>query len=214
MNDIKTNKDFEVENIKYAINNLVDEILSSRDIMINLSDLRTVDEYTFSHCVNVAILSIVIGKTIGLNALRLRDLGIGAILHDIGKTQVPNKILNKPASLNDEEIKVMKAHSVLGYELLKKHCEINSLSKGIVLFHHERIDGSGYPFGKAGEDIHLFSRIVAITDTYDAMTSNRVYRSKVSNAQALEFLVGMGNFHYDSDLVKTFMKHINIYPVG
>ena len=214
MNDLQVKKDFEVKNIKLVINNLIDEILSSRDIMINLSDLRTVDEYTFGHSVNVAILSMVIGKAIGLNELRLRDLGVGAILHDIGKTQVPNHILNKPESLNDEEFKVMKAHAFLGYELLKKYDDLSSLSKGAVLFHHERLDGSGYPFGKKDDDIHQFARIVAITDTYDAMTSNRIYRTKVSNGMALEYLVGMGNCHYDCDLVKVFMNHINIYPIG
>ena len=214
MNDIKIKKELEVKKIKMVVNGIVDEILGSKDILINLSDLRTVDEYTFAHSVNVTVLSIVIGKAIGLNELRLRDLGVGAILHDIGKVQVPNEILNKPGKLNEKEFEIMKNHSTLGYEMLKKYDDISSLSKGVTLFHHERLDGSGYPFGKIGDDIHLFARIVAITDTFDAMTSNRVYRGKISNGEALEYILTTSYSKYDYELVKAFMNHITVYPVG
>ena len=214
MNAVKMKKELDVKKIKMLVNSIIDEILCTKNIMINLSDLRTVDEYTFGHSVNVAILSLVMGKALGLNELRLRDLGIGAILHDIGKTQIPNEILNKKGKLENEEVQIIKKHSTLGYEILKRYEDISSLSKGAVLFHHERIDGSGYPFGKKGEDIHLFGRIVAITDTFDAMTSNRVYKRKVSNGEALEYIHSTAMTNYDYDLVKIFMNHVTMYPVG
>lgn len=214
MNAVKMKKELDVKKIKMLVNSIIDEILSSKNIMISLSDLRTVDEYTFGHSVNVAILSLVMGKALGLNELKLRDLGIGAILHDIGKTKIPNEILNKKGKLENEEIEIIKKHTTLGYEILKKYDDISSLSKGAVLFHHERIDGSGYPFGKKGKDIHLFGRIVAITDTFDAMTSNRIYKRKVSNGEALEFILSTGMTNYDYELVKIFMNHVTIYPLG
>ncbi|KXG74182.1 HD-GYP domain-containing protein [Thermotalea metallivorans] len=212
--DLKANKSLDFSSIQMVINRIVDELLRNKDIMVNLSDLRCVDEYTFAHSVNVAVLSIVIGKALGFHELRLRDLGIGAILHDIGKTQVPNEILNKPGKLELHEIEIMKNHPAFGYEILKEYCEISSLSRVAALMHHERVDGSGYPFGKRGSEIPEFARIIAIADTYDAMTSNRVYRKKITPNKAVEYLMSMGDYHFDHDMVKVFLNHITVFPVG
>lgn len=214
MNDLKLKKSINVSSIKDVINQIVDDLLGNKNIVINLADLRTADEYTFSHSVNVAVLSIVIGKALGYNQLQLRDLGVGAILHDIGKTAIPLIILNKPGSLDTEELDIMKNHTVIGYELLKQHDNIHMTSRIIALLHHERIDGSGYPLGKKNEEIHEFARIVAIADTYDAMTSNRVYKKKVAPDKAIEYLLSTAGYNFDHAIVKVFLKHITIYPVG
>ncbi|WZL74583.1 HD-GYP domain-containing protein [Clostridiaceae bacterium 35-E11] len=212
--DLKINKNFDAGNIKKVINKIVDELLANENIMINLSDLRSVDEYTFAHSVNVAVLSIVVGKALGYNQLRLRDLGVGAILHDIGKIDTPNEILNKPQKLNDDEMKIMREHTVKGYEILRKCEDMSSLSKIVALLHHERFDGSGYPFGKKNSDIHEFAKIVAITDMYDAMTSNRVYKKKINPNQAIEYLIATSTTILDYDIVKVFLNHISVYPIG
>ncbi|MBB6215952.1 putative nucleotidyltransferase with HDIG domain [Anaerosolibacter carboniphilus] len=214
MQDLKVKKALDFQSIQVAINRIVDELLDNRDIMVNLSDLRCVDEYTFAHSVNVAVLSIVIGKALGYHELRLRDLGIAAILHDIGKTQIPNEILNKPGKLLEEEIEIMKNHTRFGYEILKDYDEISALSRVGALLHHERIDGSGYPFGKRGEEISEFARIIAIADTYDAMTSNRVYKKRITPDKAIEYLIAMAHHHYDYDIVKIFLNHLTVYPIG
>jgi putative nucleotidyltransferase with HDIG domain len=214
MQDLKVKKALDFHGIQVAINRIVDELLSNRDIMINLTDLRSVDEYTFAHSVNVAVLSIVIGKALGYNELRLRDLGIAAILHDIGKTQIPNEILNKPEKLAEKEIEIMKNHTQFGYDILKDYDEISGLSRVGALLHHERIDGSGYPFGKRGDEISEFARIIAITDTYDAMTSNRVYKKRITPDKAIEYLISMGQHYYDYDMVRVFLNHLTVYPVG
>ncbi len=214
MQDLKMKKALDFQSIQVVINRIVDELLENRDIMINLSDLRCVDEYTFAHSVNVAVLSIVIGKSLGYHELRLRDLGIGALLHDIGKTQIPNEILNKPGKLIGEEIVIMKNHTQFGYDILKNYDEISGLSRVGALLHHERMDGSGYPFKKKGDEISEFARIIAIADTYDAMTSNRVYKKKMSPDKAIEYLIAMGHQYYDYDMVKVFLNHLMVYPVG
>ncbi|MFT9497118.1 HD-GYP domain-containing protein [Anaerosolibacter sp.] len=214
MQDLKVKKAIDFHGIQVAINRIVDELLSNRDIMINLTDLRSVDEYTFAHSVNVAVLSIVIGKALGYNELRLRDLGIAAILHDIGKTQIPNEILNKPGKLAEKEIEIMKNHTQFGYDILKDYDEISGLSRVGALLHHERIDGSGYPFGKKGDEISEFARIIAIADTYDAMTSNRVYKKRITPDKVIEYLISMGQHYYDYDMVRVFLNHLTVYPVG
>ncbi len=212
--DLKLKKSFDVPLVSEIVNRIVDDLLSNKNIMINLTDLRSLDEYIFAHSVNVAVISIVIGKTLGYNQLQLRDLGIGAILHDIGKTEIPLEILNKPERLEEDEIKIMKKHTELGYEILKRHGNISTLSRGISLMHHERIDGTGYPYGKKGDEIHEFAKIVAIADTYDAMTSNCEYKKKVSPDKAIEYLVSTGDYNFDYNIVKLFLNHVAIYPVG
>ncbi|AOT68597.1 HD-GYP domain-containing protein [Geosporobacter ferrireducens] len=212
--DLKLKKSFDMYLVNETINRIVDDLLSNKNIIINLTDLRSADEYTFSHSVNVAVISIVIGKTLGYNQLKLRDLGIGALLHDIGKTEIPLSILNKPGKLESDEIEIMRKHTVYGYEILKQYPNISILSRGISLMHHERIDGTGYPYGKKGDEIHEFAKIVAIADTYDAMTSNRIYKKKVAPEKAIEYLISTGNYNYDYNIVKLFLNHVTIYPVG
>lgn len=212
--DLKLKKSFDVYLVNETVNQIVDELLANKNIIINLTDLRSIDDYTFAHSVNVAVISLVIGKTLGYNQLRLRDLGVGALLHDIGKTEIPLSILNKPGKLEPDEIEIMKKHTEYGYEILKEYSNISILSRGIPLMHHERMDGTGYPYGKKGDEIHEFAKIVAIADTYDAMTSNRIYKKKVAPEKAIEYLISTGNYYYDYNIVKLFLNHVAIYPVG
>ncbi|MFZ5968137.1 MAG: HD-GYP domain-containing protein [Bacillota bacterium] len=214
MSDIRQKKKFSVSGISDAINRIVDELLSSKNLMVNLTDLRCVDEYTFAHSVNVAILSILIGKSLGYNELRLRDLGIGAMLHDIGKTQIPTSILNKPGPLLHEEFELMKKHTLYGFSILREYDDISSLSRIIALMHHERIDGTGYPLGKCNTEIHEFAKIVSVTDTYDALTSSRVYKEKITPDKAVEYLLSTSDVHYDQNIVNNLLNHIVVFPLG
>ena len=204
----------EAKEISRMINSMIDDLLSDRDIMVNLTDMRAVDDYTFAHSVNVCVLSLLGGIALNYNQIRLRELGIGALLHDIGKVWIPHQILNKPGFLDDGEFNEIKKHAELGYESLKRIPDIPSVSSLVALTHHERFDGSGYPFGKKGQDIHEFSRIVAIADVYDALTSDRVYKKKIMPHHAIEYLTSMGNHLFDYEIVKKFIQYIAIYPVG
>ncbi|QXM06469.1 HD-GYP domain-containing protein [Crassaminicella indica] len=197
-----------------AVSNILDDLLMNKDIMLNLSDIKAVDDYTFAHSVNVCVLSIITGIAMGYNRERLEKLGIGAILHDIGKVAIPREILNKPDKLTDDEYKIIQGHPRLGYDLIKKHSSISSISAMIILTHHERYDGTGYPLGKKKEEIHEFSRIVAVADVYDALTSDRIYKNKILPHEALEYLKSMSSKQFDPCVVEKFVANVAAYPVG
>lgn len=200
--------------IKEVIIKIIDELLTNKDILVNLSDIKSVDDYTFEHSVNVCILSLIAGIELGYNEVRLQDLGIGAILHDIGKLRIPEEILKKPSQLKVEEFEEIKKHTVYGYEILKKNQNISIISAFIAFGHHERYDGSGYPLQLRGDNIHQCARIVAVTDVYDALTSDRVYRRKLRPHEVVEYITSLGTHHFDKEIVSNFVKHIAIYPMG
>jgi HD-GYP domain-containing protein (c-di-GMP phosphodiesterase class II) len=197
-----------------TIQNIIRDILSNKLLMVNLMDIRSTDSYTFAHSVNVAVLSILTGVAMGLSESCLYHLGIGAILHDVGKVFIPGEILNKPSALTPGEYKVIKRHSEFGLSIVEKHPQISALSKRIIYEHHERFDGTGYPQGLKGSDIHPFSQIVGMADMFDALTADRIYRKGFLPNEAYELLAGSGGRLFDYELVKVFLSHIAAYPVG
>ena len=196
-----------------AFEDILYDLQSKKQVMVNLSNIYTTDNYLYSHSVNVGIYSATLGMTMGLKRDELIDLGIGAMLHDIGKTQIPQEILNKPGKLTDEEYEIMKEHAMIGYQILKEQPDIPLRSAHCALQHHERLDGTGYPRRLKADQIHLFGQIVGIADVYDALTSNRVYRKGYLPHEALEILfASTGGF--DPDLIAKFRDHIALYPIG
>ncbi|MCY6355185.1 HD-GYP domain-containing protein [Clostridium sp. ZS2-4] len=193
---------------------LLDEILSKKNIMINLVDIKSMDNYTYQHCVNVAVLSLILGVQLQLKKSELLDLCVGALLHDIGKIFIPKPILNKPTPLTSEEFQIIKEHTTKGYDYLKGSLDLSSPSRVIVLHHHEKVDGSGYPEGRANERISKLSKIVSISDVYDALTSDRPYRRALSPNEAVEYILGSGQTQFDYKMVKAFAEVIIPYPEG
>ncbi|ASS76311.1 hypothetical protein CIG75_16065 [Tumebacillus algifaecis] len=189
------------------------DLQSHRQVMLQLTGIYTTDNYLYSHSVNVGIYSAALGMAMGLKRDQLIDLGIGAILHDIGKTMIPMEILLKPSKLTDEEYELMKQHTVFGYEILKEHDDIPLISAHCALQHHERLDGSGYPRALEGDRIHLYGQIVGIADVYDALTSNRVYRKAYLPHEALELLFASAG-QFDNDLIRKFRDNVALYPLG
>lgn len=204
----------EVENVKELVNEIINELMDNDDIIDNLSTIRSVDKYTFEHSVNVCILSLITGIGLGYDSNLLRDLGVGAILHDIGKLRISSEILQKPSQLTVEEFEEIKKHTVYGYEILKKNSDINIISSYIALGHHERFDGTGYPLQLKGENIQQCTRIVAVADVYDALTSDRVYRKKLKPNEVFEYITSLGSHHFDKNVVDSFVKYVSIYPLG
>ena len=200
--------------ITKTVNNIVDELIGNDDILVNIKDIRTIDDYTFGHCTNVCILSIITGIELGYNELRLRDLGVGALLHDIGKMKIPKHILQKPGKLTNEEYEQVKQHTIYGFEALKECDDIRAPAANAALGHHERFNGSGYPRGLIGENTHEYAKVIAIADVYDAMTSDRVYRMGMEPFEVGRYLTDMGDILFDGELVGTFIKNIALYPVG
>ncbi|MDA8233195.1 MAG: HD-GYP domain-containing protein [Clostridia bacterium] len=200
--------------VRNIANNLADEALSNREQPINLTDIRTYDDYNYGHSVNGALLAIMTGIALGYNQLQLRDLAVGVLLHDIGKVFINKELLNKPGKLTTKEFEEVKKHSAKGFEILKTHEEINLLTAHVAFQHHEKYDGSGYPRGLKGKDIHEYARIAALADVYDALTTERVYRKAYTPFQATQVLIDCSNSHFDPTLLKAFIQNIAVYPVG
>lgn len=212
--DARAGKSIDTEMAQKIVDTFVDSCFKKPHLVVTLSRLKSFDDYTFVHSLNVGVLSIVLGKRYGLDVVGLKNLGMGALLHDIGKMKVPDKILNKPGKLTDEEFEIMKKHPVYGYEMLKNDKNIHEDSLSAIYLHHERADGSGYPLGLREAKIPLSAKIVSIVDVYDAITSKRVYHDALIPPKALQLLFSWSEKHFNKILVKFFMEIIGIYPVG
>lgn len=200
---------------KAIVRNIVEEIINNRNIMINMIDLKSYDNYTYHHSVNVCVLSIVLGVALGMNRAKLYKLGLGALLHDLGKVFVDKTIIEKPGPLTPEEFQEVKKHPGLGYQYLAK-AQFNLPMSALigVLQHHERMDGSGYPEGLSGKEIDKLSRVISIADVFDAMTSDRPYRSAMMPSEVMEYLMGGSGTLFDSDLVYLFTRKVATFPLG
>ena len=202
---------------------IVDQLLAG-EVVIGLNSIKTYDNYTFQHSIDVTIVSIMIGRRIGLSPPRLRELGIGCILHDIGKTFVPLEILNKPGKLTPEEFARIKAHTTIGFELVRGTETIGILPPHVVFQHHEKQDGNGYPRGIMGNNrldisdepktIHLYGSIAAVADVYDALSSDRPYRKALSPEDVISTLCGMSGTDLNREIIRNFLAITPVYPVG
>lgn len=203
-----------IEKLNLLVDEIIDEILAKKDIMINLVDIKSMDNYTYEHSVNVIVLSLIIGLEMNYTRGQLYNLAVGAMLHDIGKVFVPKEVLLKNGELTEDEFSIIKEHPSKGYDYLKADMDISAMSKIIILQHHERIDGTGYPEKINGSRIHEFSKIVSIADVYDALTSDRPYRMGMPPNDAIEYIMGSADRNFDYDMVNAFLKRIVPYPVG
>lgn len=203
-----------IDKLLQIVNQIIDEILKNDEIAFNLGDLKSVDDYTFEHSVNVCVLALLSGIALGLKRASLVELGIGAILHDIGKILIPQDVLNKPGLLDDNEFDMVKRHARLGYDVLGRIKGISQASCAVALDHHERFDGNGYPNAMGHDSIPLYSRIVAIADVFDALTSDRIYSRKISPYKAMEYVVSMVEAHFDPEIVKRFARQLGFFYKG
>jgi HD-GYP domain-containing protein (c-di-GMP phosphodiesterase class II) len=195
------------------LDDIVNQLLSNKNLTVNLSDIRYTDNYTFSHSVNVAVLSIMTAITLGMRKSELKNLGLGAFLHDLGKVLIPLSILNKQGRLTDNEMEEMKRHPAYGLDLVKTRHLFNGPSLSIILKHHERVNGSGYPQGLTGDEMELYPKICAVTDVYDALVSDRPYRPGFMPHRAMEIIETEAE-GYDLQVLQTFYHHVSAYPIG
>ncbi|WP_207651160.1 HD-GYP domain-containing protein [Desulfonispora thiosulfatigenes] len=206
--------DKDMNNISNIAKNMADELVSNKHLMVNMIDIKSYDNYTYYHSVNVAVLSIIVGISSHLNRDELYKLAMGALLHDVGKIFISHNILNKNDKLTNEEFEIIKSHSTTGYKYLKSNFDVPIKSYIAALDHHEKYDGTGYPKNKVGENISLFGRIIAIADVYDALISDRPYRKSILPANAIEYIMGGCDTHFDFNLVNLFIKKVAAYPIG
>lgn len=193
---------------------IVTSVINKEHVMLNLVNIKRYDDYTYSHSVMVGLISTLIGTKLGLKQADLQCLATAGLMHDIGKTDVPLEIVNKPARLTDEEFEVMKKHPAYAVEKLRKNHTFNLIVLRGIECHHERFDGSGYPNGLCGENIPLYGRILALADVYDALTSKRSYRDSWTSHQTIEYMMSQANSHFDLNLLNLFLMVTAAYPVG
>ncbi|MGM0380217.1 MAG: HD-GYP domain-containing protein, partial [Bacillota bacterium] len=200
------------ENIKEILNNLK----KSEHALMNLTELMSSDLYTYEHSINVTVLSLLIGTELGYDEDKLLKVGIGAMLHDIGKLKIDKKIIHKPGKLTDKEYEIVKKHAVYGYKLLKEDRFISPFVKSIVLLHHEKLDGSGYPKGLTKKEFENleFVMIVAASDILDALINNRSYKDKMPIYKGVELLSSMVPEKIDPKIFSILKKKIAPFPEG
>lgn len=204
----------ELEYISSSVMDILTDIMKNKDVQVSLNDISATDDYTFSHSVSTTVYALLLGRELNYSEAMLERLAVGTLLHDIGKVFLNRDILFKEKQLTASEFEYVKGHVLLGYQALKKCNGVMEISRRVALCHHERMDGSGYPRGIKGDELHEFARIVAIADVYDALTTDRCYRKKWSNEKAVEYLIGSCDTKFDTNLVSAFIQQIAIYPNG
>jgi HD-GYP domain-containing protein (c-di-GMP phosphodiesterase class II) len=210
--DLLAGKAIDYENLGLAVKGIVRALLDDREVYRHLVDIKDYHNYTFNHVVNVAVLALLFGADLGLNADQLNSLGVAAFLHDAGKLGVPVELLKKPGKLTDEEWAVVQRHPVEGALTLLEQCGHENIGVTVALEHHARYDLSGYPKMTRGRELHLFSRIVSLSDVYDALTSDRSYRRGMMPDQAASIILSGSGKDFDPALAKLFVQSVGVYP--
>ncbi len=214
MQDIRLGKQVDPANALPVVDEINASVLRNPGALLSLGRIKQADAYTFQHCVSVCALLVSFGHALGLDAASVQEMGLGGLLHDVGKMRVPNEVLNKPGRLTEEEFAIMKSHAALSRELLQDTPGISETVIRIASEHHEKMGGCGYPLGLSGDQISQPGRMAAIVDVYDALTSNRVYHKGMEPSEALKKLLEWSGDHLDGDLVQLFIRALGIYPVG
>jgi HD-GYP domain-containing protein (c-di-GMP phosphodiesterase class II) len=201
-----------------VINELARDITSTPQAVLNLLAIKSFDDYTFSHNINVATISLLIGHALGLSADDLHDLGIGALMHDLGKLRLSQRLLSKEGRLTSGEFAEIARHPRLGADLLTDRggvpSDVGPHARAVILHHHERFGGSGYPQGQKGDQISLFARICAIADVFDALTTDRPFRAALPPHEAVRTLMSQVSSHFDPEILQVFINLISLYPPG
>lgn len=214
LKSFKVNNSINVASFKKSVNMLLDNILNNRHVLIQLEDIRAFSDYVFTHSINVAVYSIMTGISLGYTEKSLAELGLGALLHDIGMIALDAQILNDPGALSIMERDQIKQHPELGFNLLRQHREISTLSAHVAYQHHERVDGKGYPRGLEDSQILDYAKIVAVTDTFDGVISDRPHRTGCTTTDAMLVIKKLSGTHFDPVFVEAFASNVALYPVG
>lgn len=215
MTDLRMGREINTDAVARVVDGLVDSVLRNPAALASLSRLKSFDEYTFFHSVNTSVLALGMGRSLGMDRETLHLLGMGTLLHDVGKTRVPLEILNKPGRFEPNEYEIIKEHALHGAEILSHTPGLHESAIKPALEHHERVDGSGYPHRRKGHELSQFGLIGSIVDIYDAITSDRVYHKAMPPFKALQFLYELGQKgHVAPRLVERFIRCVSVYPVG
>ncbi len=215
MYDTRLGRAINMDEVNRVISDMSDSILRNPDALTSLTRLKNFDEYTFYHSVNTSILAMSLGRHLEFDRTTLHQIGVGSLLHDIGKTKIPTEILNKPGRFKPDEMEIMKQHVLRGVEILSTTTGLGDSYLRPALEHHERVDGTGYPHRRVRRELSQFGMMAAVVDIYDAMTSDRCYHKGQAAHEALQFLYRLSlEGHLDAVLVQQFIYVVGLYPVG
>jgi len=214
MHDARIGRQIEVEQIEPVVEKMANSILRNKDALLSLCRIKNKDDYTFLHSVSVGALLISFAHALNFNHDIIKLLGVGGMLHDVGKTKVPDEILNKPGKLTEDEFVIMKSHVVHGCSILRKSPGISQMSFDVAAQHHERFDGSGYPLGLKNAEMSVYGQMASIVDVYDAITADRCYHKGIEPTVAVRKMFEWSKFHFNPKLLRTFIRTVGIYPVG
>jgi putative nucleotidyltransferase with HDIG domain len=214
MDDVKLGKQIEMHQVEKIVEQMTESVLNNKDALISLLRIKTADEYTYTHSLAVSALCISFARQLDFDADQISQIGVGGLLHDIGKMKVPGEILNKPGPLTEKEFEIMKTHVKEGDRILNESTNLDAACICVTAHHHERLDGTGYPEGLKGDQISLFGQVAAIVDIYDALSSERCYKVAMSPHVALRKLLEWSQSYLNRDLVEKFIAHVGIYPIG
>ncbi len=199
--------------VREVVQKIITDLAEAGDLLAEISLLRSKDDATFTHSVNVVILCLLMGQALGYGREDLLKLGQGALLHDLGKMEVVH-LITKPATLSPQEFEEVKRHAAIGYELLRNRTGASILAAHVALQHHERLDGSGYPRGLAGTQIHDFGRLAAVADVFDAASAPRHYRAALTPLEAAALIRSLAGSKLDPQMVRTLLSRLALYPRG
>ena len=214
LDDIRLGGAINTEFARKTVNDCVQSVIRNPDALLWMARMRDENEYTAEHCLNVCILAIAFGRSLGMQNHELTNLGLCGLLHDVGKMKIPPEVLDKPDRLTRDEMNIMMSHTIHGRNLLLATPDLYSGTIDVAFSHHERIDGNGYPRRLAGANISRLARIIAIVDAYDAMTADRCYQTARTSTEALKVIYKARGIHFDEALALRFIQTVGLYPAG
>jgi len=214
MKDARLGKQVNVTALAPMAENIVGSVFRNSHALTGISRIKTKDEYTFMHCVSVAGLMATFAKEMNMSDEIVYQVAMGGLIHDIGKTMMPDNILNKPGKLDEDEMNIMRTHVDHSFLILKEEKGISEAAMDVTMRHHERVDGTGYPYGLKGDEISTIGKMSAIVDVYDALTSVRVYKDAWEPTFTMRKMLEWSDHHFDKQLVHAFIRCLGIYPVG
>ena len=214
MAELKTSGKLKLSSLKKSTETLMDSVLRNSDAITWLSLMKQKDDYIYRHSVSSSIYAFLLGRHLGYDQQELQMLGLGAMLLDIGKTKIPDTLLNKVEALTESETSLIRKHVDFGLEVLDQTAEISPIVRSMLETHHERHDGTGYPKGLAGESIPMFGRIAGIVDSFDAMTSQRPYAQQISTYECLRAFNQLSDKLFQKQIVEQFIQAIGFFPTG
>ena len=212
--EVRMGNSVDVGGARDLVEEISDSVMRNPSALISLARLKTVDDYTYLHSVAVCAMMVVLAKQLGLDEAKTRLAGLAGLMHDLGKAAMPPAVLNKPGKLTAAEFEIIKSHPVKGHAMLLMSDNFDTDTLDVCLHHHEKMDGSGYPEGLKGDAISLMAKMGAVCDVYDAITSNRPYKTGWDPAEALRKMAEWSKGHFDQKVFQAFVKSMGIYPVG